>query len=194
MHLKKTFGLLSLLALPHFASAYDAQAVELANLRQDMIAMAEHIGKLQLDIETLQRENIGLRQAMNTQRAQAPSDTHLSALKAELSQNFQLQKQEIFTQVSKQIEQLGTRTQGALDSLARAIGTNKPSIAGTIKFSDDYPQEGIAYTVQPGDTLGGIAHKHNSAIKDIQNANRIADPTRDLIAGNTIFIPQRNTN
>lgn len=177
--------------LPQVAPAYDAYAVELANLRQDVMALTEQVGRLQLEVETVQRENASLRHAL---RAQGPTESHLNALKLELSNNFQLQKQEIFAQVSKQIEQLGNRTQGALDTLARAIGTQKPSVSANVAFSDNYPQEGVAYTVQAGDTLGGIAKKHNSNIKDIQNANRIADPARDLIAGNTIFIPQKNAH
>ena len=56
-------------------------------------------------------------------------------------------------------------------------------------FGDDFPKEGINYTVQSGDTLAVIARKNNAKLQDIINANKIADPTR-VRAGQTLFIPQ----
>jgi LysM repeat protein len=47
----------------------------------------------------------------------------------------------------------------------------------------------VTYTVQSGDTLTKIAREHGSSIKDIQNANKIANPARDLRVGQSIFIP-----
>ena len=55
-------------------------------------------------------------------------------------------------------------------------------------FSDDFPKEGVSYTVQRGDTLSSIASRFGVPVKDITNANRIADPTR-LQAGQTLFVP-----
>ena len=56
-------------------------------------------------------------------------------------------------------------------------------------FKDDFPKEGINYTVQAGDTLGEIARKNNAKLQDIVNANKIADPTK-IQVGQTLFIPQ----
>jgi LysM repeat protein len=55
-------------------------------------------------------------------------------------------------------------------------------------FTEDYPKEGVSYTVQRGDTLSSIAQKHGARVADIVNANKITDPTR-IQVGQTLFIP-----
>jgi LysM repeat protein len=62
-------------------------------------------------------------------------------------------------------------------------------MAQPVYFSEDYPKTGKPYVVRSGDTLSGIARKHNSTVKYIQNANKIANPAKDLRVGETIFIP-----
>jgi LysM repeat protein len=62
----------------------------------------------------------------------------------------------------------------------------RPAVATT--FGDDYPKEGIRYTVQKGETLAQIAKKNGAKMQDIINANKIVDPTR-IQAGQTLFIP-----
>ena len=70
-----------------------------------------------------------------------------------------------------------------LDSLAK--GGGKPATAG---FTDDFPKDGVSYTVQKGDTLATIARKTGARQQDIINANRLADPSR-ITVGQTLFIP-----
>ena len=60
--------------------------------------------------------------------------------------------------------------------------------AGNSSFTEDYPKEGVSYTVQKGDTLAVIAKKTGAKQQDIINANKISDPAR-IILGQTLFIP-----
>jgi len=55
-------------------------------------------------------------------------------------------------------------------------------------FPEDYPKEGLNYTVQKGDTLAVISKKTGAKQQDIINANKLADPSRIAI-GQTLFIP-----
>ena len=89
-------------------------------------------------------------------------------------------------QVAGQIERLGRQTNAALDALAKNQAT-RPVVQTT--FSDDFPKEGINYTVVSGDTLSGIAKKTGGKMADIRNANKITDDTR-IRVGQTLFIPQ----
>jgi LysM repeat protein len=59
-----------------------------------------------------------------------------------------------------------------------------------MNFTEDYPKQGTTYTVEPGDTLASIAQRLGSSVRDIQNANKIADP-KTLQVGQVIFVPQR---
>ena len=72
----------------------------------------------------------------------------------------------------------------ALESLARTNGARAPA-AG---FAEDFPREGVSYTVQKGDTLAVIARKTGARAQDIINANKLADPSR-IQAGQVLFIP-----
>jgi LysM repeat protein len=97
------------------------------------------------------------------------------------------QKRETLQQVSVQLEKLANETQAAINALAKGAVT-RPAVS-TPTFTEDYPKEGVSYTVQRGDTLSSIAHKTNAKTQDIINANKITDPTR-LQVGQTLFIPQ----
>jgi LysM repeat protein len=62
----------------------------------------------------------------------------------------------------------------------------RPPVQAT--FAENYPKDGVSYTVQKGDTLPAIAKKTGGKVQDIINANKIADPSR-IAAGQTLFIP-----
>jgi LysM repeat protein len=83
---------------------------------------------------------------------------------------------------------LGTETNQVLQALNQSIAA-EPSISLPQQFSEEYPKTGVSYEVRSGDTLSGIARAQGSKIKWIQNANKIANPARDLQVGQTIFIP-----
>jgi nucleoid-associated protein YgaU len=51
------------------------------------------------------------------------------------------------------------------------------------------PKAGGEYTVRPGDTLAGIAQRHGIRVRDLREANEIADPNV-LRAGQRLAIPR----
>ena len=99
-------------------------------------------------------------------------------------------KREIIALVKKDLEAMAAQTNANIQKLAAAIGT-RPQADLPANFSDDYPKTGVTYTVQSGDSISRIARKMNSRIKWIQDANKIADPTRGLRVGDEIFVPQK---
>jgi len=167
----------------------DATRVELMNLRQDLAELRQRVGELTMAVEQLTRENSAL-QAKASQSYVTVEQLNRSV--ADLNRTTQSaladQKREVLAQVAGQLERLGKQTNAALDSLAKSQAT-RPVVQTT--FSDNFPKEGINYTVQAGDTLGEIARKNNAKLQDIINANKISDPTR-IRVGQTLFIPQGN--
>jgi len=174
--------------LAGFARAQvDSTRIEVANLRQDVALLTQRVGELAMAVEQLTRDNNNLQAKANQsyvtveQLNKSVADTN-RAMQSALAE----QKRETLQQVAGQIERLGRQTNAALDALAKNQAT-RPVVQTT--FGDDFPKEGINYTVQPGDTLAVIARKNNAKLQDIINANKIADPTR-VRAGQTLFIPQ----
>jgi LysM repeat protein len=171
-----------------FASAQmDGTRIEVANLRQDVALLTQRVGELTMAVEQLTRDNNNLQAKANQsyvtieQLNKSVADTN-RAMQAALAD----QKRDVLQQVAGQIERLGKQTNAALDALAKNQAT-RPVVQTT--FSDDFPKEGINYTVVSGDTLSGIAKKTGGKLADIRNANKIADDTR-IRVGQTLFIPQ----
>ena len=171
-----------------FASAQvDSTRIEVANLRQDVALLTQRVGELAMAVEQLTRENNSLQAKASQsyvtveQLNKSVADTN-RAMQAALSD----QKRETLQQVAGQIERLGKQTNAALDALAKNQAT-RPVVQTT--FSEDFPKEGINYTVVSGDTLSGIAKKTGGKMADIRNANKISDDTR-IRVGQTLFIPQ----
>lgn len=162
---------------------------ELANLREDVRGMVQRVGELTLRVEQLERENAQLRnQAGNAERSYVTL-TQLNDAITTLNQAIRASaastKSETLQQVSGQLEALAKQTNAAIDSLAKGMATRAPV---QTSFTEDYPKEGISYTVQRGDTLAIIARKTGSKVQDIVNANRLSDPSR-INVGQTLFIP-----
>lgn len=183
------------------ASTQEQMRQELANLTQDYHAMRQEWGQLILEIEDLRRDNEALKREISQlkesqhelrgdfQKMALVWDQGWKNVYREMESGSKKQKHEIIQEVTRQINNLASEIQHTIDLLAKApkhSGKEK----GIASFSDDYPKEGIAYTVQAGDNLSSIAKRYNSTVKDIQNANHIADP-RELRSGQTIFIPQK---
>lgn len=173
----------------------DNLRVSVANLSQDMRLLAQQLNTLKLEMEEMRRENARLRSqvaAASSNRETQSQITNLSSAIDTLRREYQAadeaQKQQIIAEVTRQINALAEETQGALSTVANAVG-NQPQVATPVHFSSDYPKTGITYTVRSGDTLSKIARDHGSTIKHIQNANKIVNPARDLRVGQTIFIP-----
>ncbi len=187
---------------------------QIAALREDVRGLTSMVREQNLVIEELQRRNRALEQKMNEQegvlrtvRSQAGGNyatmSQVNRALEEMNENFRSarrdQRREIIDQVSRQIDELARETQRAMDTLAANVSSSgggrgssrPPAPAPQMSFSDDYPEEGVSYTVQSGDTLSGIASRFDSRVSDIRNANRIENPDR-LQVGQTLFIPQRN--
>jgi LysM repeat protein len=174
---------LALLSLTAHAQSVGA---ELASLREDVRLLTQKVGALTLQVEELQRDNEVLRKQTASSQSQAYA-TVAQLNEAVNSLNAAIKSGDTATaaSASAQIKKLGDATNAALDSLAKGQAT-RPVVQTT--FSDNFPAEGISYTVQKGDTLSEIARKTGAKLSDIINANKIADPTRVRV-GDTLFIP-----
>ena len=208
------------LTRPASASAADrdraypagSSMAQIAAMREDIRGLSSMVREQNLVIEELQRNNRTLEARMreyegvlrDSQARQSGNFATMSQVNRaleEMAENIRRasrdQRREIIEQVSRQIDELARETQRAMDSLARNVsssGGGAPSTApapSAPSFADDYPEEGMSYTVRQGDTLSSIASRHNARVRDIVNANRIEDPNR-LRVGQTLFIPQRD--
>jgi LysM repeat protein len=187
---------LSVFAEP-LAAQTDNLRVTVANLSQDVSLLTQHLKTMRLEMEELHRANARLSAqvaAASSNRETEAQITNLASaietLRREYRAADETQKQQIIAEVSRQINALAKETQGAINSVAKAVDSQpQVSAASTVHFSDDYPKSGKPYVVRSGDTLSKIAREHGSTIKHIQNANKIVNPSRDLQVGETIFIP-----
>ena len=176
-------------ALAVAASAQtSAPQVELANLREDVRGLTQRLGELSLRLEQLDRENAELRAHAAAAEKSYVTLSQLNDAVTDLTHAIQsaaaAAKSETLQQVAGQLEKLAKQTNAALESLAKAQAARPPAAA----FAEDYPKEGVNYTVQKGDTLAVIAKKTGAKQQDIINANKLADPSRIAI-GQTLFIP-----
>lgn len=163
--------------------------VEFANLREDVRGLVQRVGELSLRVEQLERENAELRQRVGAADKSYVSIAQLNDAMADMNRTMRTvaasAKNEALQQVSVQMEKLARQTNAALDSLAKTQAT-RASVQTT--FSDNFPKEGISYTVQKGDTLAEISKKTGAKQQDIINANKLSDPSR-IVIGQTLFIP-----
>lgn len=189
-----SLGCASCVISPVIAQSSDVRVV-VAGLNQDVSLLAQQVKSLRLELESVMRENARLRSEVAALKSDSQNATQLNSLSAGL-ENLrreyraadEAQKQQIISEVTRQINALSQEMQSAFDTVASAV-SSQPSISTPVRFSEDYPKTGITYTVRPGDTLSKIAREQGSTIKHIQNANKIVDPSRDLQVGQTIFIP-----
>ena len=170
----------------------DPVRVAVANLTQDVNAIAQQYKALALDLEQVRRENAQLRQQLASDLSDREIQQQLSSALEALRREYRVadaqQKNEIIAEVSRHIDALGQQTEQVIRSVANTVKT-QAEVNAVVSFSNDYPQSGITYTVRSGDTLSGIARKHASTTKYIQHANEIVNPARDLKVGQIIFIP-----
>lgn len=161
--------------------------MEVASLREDVRLLNQRLGELSLTVEQLNRENSAL-QAKTSQSYVTLEQ--LNRAIADVNHAFQSallsQKREVMDQVGDQLGRLAKQTQAGLDAVAKNQAA-RPAVQ--TDFKDDYPRQGVSYTVQSGDTISEIAKKMNSSVADIVNANKITDPTK-IRVGQTLFIPQ----
>ena len=162
-------------------------AYELQSLRADLQLLQQRVGELALSVEQLSRENPALQtKASQSYVTLEQLNKTIADINRTIQANLAEQKSEILNQVSAQLAKLGRQSQAAIDALAKNQAT-RPAIQTT--FTENFPKEGINYTVQTGDTLSGIAKKTGGKLSDIRNANKISDDTK-IRVGQTLFIPQ----
>jgi LysM repeat protein len=183
--------LAQLLALPVGIFAQTpSPAVELANLREDVRLLTQRLGDLSIRVEQLETENARLAKTAAGAQQNAATLSQLNTAIADLSRDIRASsvqtKSEVLALVATQMEALAKQTNAALDAAAgRGRGT---TTSAPVVFSDNFPKEGVSYTVQRGDTLSSIAQKTGARLNDIINANKISDPTRVQV-GQVLFIP-----
>jgi len=186
--MSQRFWLKATLLVAVFSLSATAQ-VELANLREDVRGLNQRLGELSLRMEQVERENEDLRRKQGAADKGYATIAQLNDAVADLNRVIKSavagSKNETLQQVAIQMERLGKQTNAALDSLAKAQAT-RPAV--NTSFSEDFPKEGVSYTVQKGDTLAVIARKTGAKQQDIINANKITDPSR-IMLGQTLFIP-----
>jgi len=173
--------------------------ITLVDVYQEVEQLRAQVGRLQLELEAQKRENENMRRSLEAMKQQQQSliasynqfVTQTNSTLGTLPERERVLKTEIFAEMTRQMKDLADQVQRGFDQLTKTRSYTEQQSA-TVTFDQDYPSTGVAYVVQPGDSLSKIAQKLNSTVRDIQNANQIRDPSRDLRAGDTIFVPQRN--
>ena len=170
-----------------------AAQVEIANLREDVRGLVQRVGDLTLRLEQLERDNAALRSKAGSAERNYATLAQLNEAVVGLNRDFKSAvasaKNDTLQQVGVQLEKLANQTNAALESLSKA---QPPRTTTASAFAENYPKEGVSYTVQKGDTLAVIAKKTNARQQDIINANKITDPSR-IVVGQTLFIPLSNS-
>lgn len=182
--------ILAAFAAPLFAFAQSnlTPAQELANMREDFKILQQTVGGLTMRVEALERENTALAQKAAGAQESYATLTQLNTAIADLSRDIksaQAQtKSEVLQTVGTQMESLAKQTNAALDSVTRS----RAAVNAQTTFSDNFPKDGITYTVASGDTVSRIAQKTGAKVADIINANKLADPTK-IQVGQVLFVP-----
>ena len=162
-------------------------AYELAGLREDLHLLQQRVGELAMTVEQLNRDNASLQtKASQSYVTLEQLNKAIADMNHTIHAALAEQKSDTLSSVSAQMAKLARQTQAAIDAVAKNQAA-RPAIQTT--FTENYPAEGISYTVQTGDTLAVIAKKNNAKMQDIINANKISDPTK-IRVGQTLFIPQ----
>jgi LysM repeat protein len=159
---------------------------QVAGLREDVRILVQRVGELTLRVEQLERENARLLRATEGLDGTYATVAQLNEAVAELSQAIATGDSTSQAKAASAIQELAKQTNAAVDSVAKGMAA-RPAIT-TPDFTDDFPKQGLSYTVQKGDTLSSIAARFKTTVRHIQNANRIVDPTK-IQVGQTLFIP-----
>lgn len=158
---------------------------QVAGLHEDVRILAQQVGSMALRIEQLERDNARLRSATAGIDTTYATVAQLNAAVADLNRAIRSGDAAAREQSAAAVTELAKQTNAAIDSVARGMAA-RPAVQTT--FTDDFPKQGLSYVIQRGDTLSSIAARFKSTVKDIQNANRITDPTK-IQVGQSLFIP-----
>lgn len=187
-----------------YISSHSQIRLQVANLIQDLDLLRDQMVRLSQEVVLLRQVNTDLKRRLAEQEqrefpipkqdnlSRAQLNDALQRLQRSWQQQIAKQEKQVSTKFSQQIVALTQRFNRSLKALAETLDA-EPKIIQEKQFSEDYPQKGLPYIVKPGDTLSEIAQQFNASARDIQNANRIIEPSRDLRVGQTIFIPQQES-
>ena len=186
------------------ATALRAQniAVDVANMRQELDLLRQRVGQLELNVEALQRENNNLRAKADSGAKQNYATVdQLTKSVATLNQAIKDSKADTLSRVKTEMDSLTKQFNASLADMAAKVNgarraTTTPATgsgagrapATAPVFSENYPKEGISYTIVSGDSIAKIAKKTGAKQQDIINANKIAND-RSLMPGQVLFIP-----
>ena len=181
-----SMGLLAVSAAAQSIPSANA-AYELTSLKEDVRILTQRVGELSMTVEQMSRENASLQSKANQSYVTLEQlNRAISDLNRNIQSALSEQKREVLNQVGGQMEKLAKQTQAAVDAVAKNQAT-RPVVQSN--FSEDFPKEGVDYTVQTGDSLAVIAKKTGAKVQDIINANKISDPSK-IQVGQKLFIPQ----
>ena len=184
----KWCSLVPVLAIAAAAQSQTVAPADVAGLREDVRGLSQRLSDLALRVEQLEAENSALRGKTKAAAQDFATVAELNDAVARMSREIQsavaTSKDETLRQVAAQMQKLALQTNAALD----ALGRNQAQRPSSASFSEEFPKEGVSYTVQKGDTLASIAKKTGAKFQDIINANKVADPAR-IMVGQTLFIP-----
>lgn len=183
---------------PLFAQSSNLQ-YQVANLVEDQRLMAEQLRSVLAEMDDLRRENVRLREVvreyeskLNGQAANYATVGQVNELVRKtvdaLEARDEVLRKEMVAMVGDELEKFGKSVNDALGNVRTTSGPKPPPVFDTTGI----PQNGIPYTVQPGDTLSSIAKQFNSRTDWIKNINKIAE-ARLLQVGQVIFVPQSTT-
>ena len=164
-----------------------ATAIDVANLKADIAELAGQVNQLTILVEQLRHDNAELKAkpAINAETFATVGQLKDSVDKLTLL--VQSTDKASRDQVAAQLKKLAEQTNAALDALGKGQPKSPPVQAS---FPDFSGKEGISYTVVPGDTISGIAHKTGAKGQDIMDANKLTPAAAAKIqAGQKLFIP-----
>jgi hypothetical protein len=173
---------------------------DIADMHEDIRGLTQRVGELTLRVEQLEHENETLRSKVAGLDGAKDSVTtaQLNAAIADLNASIHSavadSRTEILDKVATQMENLAKQTNVAIDSIAKPAASSATYTAtatpapAKMEFSDNFPKEGISYTVAKGDSVGVIARKTGARSADIIAANKITDPSK-IQVGQVLFVP-----
>lgn len=178
--------LIGLASVGNAQSASQNLGSQVAGLREDVRLLVQRVGEMSLRIEQLERENSALMRSTDGMESTYATVSQLNEVVAELNRAIANGDTATQTKAANAISQLAKETNAAITSIAQGVSASQK--IATPAFDENFEKSGVTYTLQRGDTLSSIASRFGSSVKDIQNANKIVDPTK-IQVGQTLFIP-----
>lgn len=168
---------------------------QLAGLEQD-------VAELRTELAKLSQQMADLDQAVRSLRAQpaaAPQGASREAILAEVDRRNAALRADLdraLAAFTKQVNQ-ALASRGATPAptappaapTADAVAPPNPADPANPALPPDMPRTGIRYKVRAGDTLSGIARRHQSRVDWILKANQMDNPDA-LRVDDEILIPQ----